>query len=216
MSNINDKTAENNRAVTDENFVKDFILAMEKEKQEEYNSLSKETKNKISIFVENALTENMTEDELMQCLKYMPAKLAELVCFKLPKELSTNLLSALNKMYTDEFIADCKNSKTGAPKIKSISSYKQSFKINSNIRFIDYYEILGIALGLGYPLDKLLFGNIESCKDDYQRMLKMIHAKMFKNNYRDQEYKFMQIYNEKFIDVALDNQKELLNKRHNI
>lgn len=216
MIDVYNVTSENDEFEKNKEFVKEFTSAMEKFVQEEFNNLSKKTKDKITLFIDKALTEKMTEDELMHCLKYMPSKLAELVCIKLPKALSEDLLARLNKMYTDEFIANCQNSKTGVPKIKSISNYKQSFKNNSNIRFIDYDEILRIAMGLKYPLEKLLFGNIESCNDDYQRALKIIHAKMYETTYRDQEYKFKQIWNEKFIDVALDNQQELLNRSHKI
>ena len=216
MSDVNNITSENDEFDKDKKFVKEFVSAMEKFKEEEYNNLPENTKKSISFFVNKALTENMTEDELLQCLKYMPSKLAELVCIKLPKELSINLLSSLKKIYTDDFIVNCQKSKTGAPKFKSISEYKQIFKSNSNTRFVDYNEILHIALGINYPLDKLIFGNVDSCENDIQKMLKGIHAKMFEAKYRDQEYKFMQVYNEKFIDVALDNQKELLNKRPNI
>lgn len=216
MSDVYNVTSENDDVIKNKKFVKEFTSAMGKFVQEEFNNLSKETKDKISLFIDKALTEKMTEDELIQCLKYMPSKLAELVCSKLPNELSENLLTRLNKMYTDEFIAKCQKSKTGLPKIKSISSYKQSFKNNGDLRFIDYYEILGIALGLKYPLEKLLFGNIESCNDKYQKALKIIHAKMYETTYRDQEYKFLQIWNEKFIDVALDIQQELLNRRPKI
>ena len=213
MSDVYNVTSENDEFEKNKKFVKEFSSAMGKFIQEEFNNLSKETKGKITLFIDKALTEKMTEDELMHCLKFMPSKLAELVCIKLPKALSEDLLARLNKMYTDEFIANCQKSKTGLPKIKSISSYKQSFKNNSNIRFIDYDEILCVAMGLKYPLDKLLFGNIESCNDDYQRALKLIHAKMYETTYRDQEYKFKQIWNEKFIDVALEHQKDLLNRR---
>ncbi len=213
MSDVYNVTSENDEFEKNKKFVKEFTSAMGKFIQEEFNNLSKETKGKISLFIDKALTEKMTEDELMHCLKFMPSKLAELVCIKLPKALSEDLLARLNKMYTDEFIANCHKSKTGVPKIKSISNYKQSFKNNSNIRFIDYDEILCVAMGLKYPLDKLLFGNIESCNDDYQRALKLIHAKMYETTYRDQEYKFKQIWNEKFIDVALEHQKDLLNRR---
>lgn len=209
---------ESEHQVADKNtkFRNDFVKAMQDNFNAEYERLPKTVKENIQTFVSSAIENGLSNEELIECLQYMPTKLAKQVLSQLPKELSNGLYEPLAKIYTDDFIARCKKSKTGKPELKGIASYKQAYKKNNNTRFFSYDETFEIANYLNLPLDKLLFGKAEDFKDSYQSALKEIHSQMFNSNFRDFEYRFFKNWNERFILDAIDHQKELLDRHHKL
>lgn len=200
-------------------------------KEYEFSLLPETTRNLITQFVKTAIENKFTDDEILECIKFMPAEFAEQICdrFEYDEENKTKsiqnnskskeqkydeLTTKLCKLYADEFINICEKAKDGKFKILTPPAYKQFYKRNKEKRFLSYYELFMILNGMGLSVAPLMMSKTEQPDNKYYKIVKALHTERFDSKYRNSEYKVLRDMHENFVKDAIDIQAEIITK-HN-
>lgn len=226
-------TPEEIKKAKDEADLKYMIEGVKKMKEYEFSLLPKTTRDLITHFVNTSIENKLTDEEILDCIKFMPAEFAEQICdrFKYNEENKVEkpksnskvevkeqeydkLTTKLCKLYADEFVKACENAKDGKLKISTPPAYKQFYKRNKTKRFLSYYELFMILNGLGLSVAPLMMSKAEQPDNKYYKIVKALHTERFDSKYRNSEYKVLCDMHENFVKDAIDIQAEIISK-HN-
>ena len=223
------------RAEADRKYLIEGVKQM---KEREFEILPDSVKESINKFVSIALENNMSTEEVIYCVRFMPADQAEQICDRLryaydgvkgsdsdfdeeqPDKVVKNpyqrLDSILCKIYAEDFVRACDKSKDRTPKVLSVTAYRQLYKRNKAKRFLSYYELFMILNGMHISTIPLVLKNAEQPDDKYYKIVKALHTERWNVKYRNCEYKMLCDLHQDFVNDALEIQAEVLAKRSTI
>ncbi len=229
-------TPEELKKAKEEADLKYMIEGVKHMKEREFEILPDSVKDSINQFVNIAIKNNMTAEEVVACVRFMPANQAEQICDRLkyavdgdidyeyeenlPETAEKNpyrsIDSKLCKMYAEDFIKACDKSKDGTPKVLSITAYRQLYKRNKEKRFLSYYELFMILNGMHISTAPLILQSAKQPDDKYYKIVKALHTERWNVKYRNSEYRMLCDLHQDFVNDALNIQSDILAKRNTI
>lgn len=191
---------------------RDSLIAFYKQiKQRDWEILPQNIKDAILKFVDIAVKNNMTNEEVLACVKFLPAEYAEIVLDALPEKEYKDIDDDLVKLYADDFVNSCDKAKDGKIKLFTTSAYRQTLKNKKQVRYITYYELFMILNGLRISVLDLM-KDVET-DNKYFLKIKELYNERKNVKYRNAEYKMLCDLREELLNRCLELQDKLLQNR---
>ncbi len=171
-------------------------------------------KNLILLFVKNAVNNNLSCMNIVECLKNVPAEYADLITAQFSERKGELISRALKEFYTVNFIRYCDGLKYESVKPEHIDDYICKFrrKKTEDFRYISLYELIIIAEGLKIPFEEIV-SNDEQKGDKYQIKLTQLYNQRCNVKYRNAEYRLLNSIKQQLLQDSIKKEDEIIAKR---
>ena len=173
----------------------------------ELESLPQIAKDKVQLFIDRCEANQMTDEEIAECLLYLPSKYARMVCYEMTD--CGQAIKLLTKIYTKDFVILCNKTKKKNVELTTPQDYLKDFKSKGLLeRYVSFDELYNICNGLGINCYYLFAGR--DVDNKYYKQLKTLHDERRNTKFRTGEERMIQKLLPKSLEKCLDVQAEIL------